>query len=199
MADLDLTNVAAVLAEAARRAELRAAGLPLHTATAPRRPDAAPPTRGITRKLPPAPAATRPASPPEAWAKLGREFVEQIRLFDWIDTEGVASYSELEETFAVPNAGMRSAFSGGGLRRAGLRKGVPDVLLPVPRAGYVGLALELKVEGGKVEPAQAALHERWRRLGWRVSVVVGWLAARDALVEYVAGAVVRLPAVPEPL
>lgn len=189
MADLDLADVAAVAAEAARRAQRRAAGLPLHGdgPVAPP-PPPRPVTRGITRTV----AAERPRTPPEAWAKLGREFVEQIHLFDWIDSEGRARYAELEDTFSVPNAGARSAFAGGGLRRAGLRKGVCDVLHPVAHGGYVGLALELKVEGGKVEPEQAANHARWRARGWRVVVVVGWLAAREALVEYVSGAVTRV-------
>lgn len=204
---LDLTDVAAVAAEAARRIERRKQGLPLHDDTASAATMAedrkschrgrvsgageyTAPTKG-GRGLKTDSGGSGSKAAPEAWAKLGREFVEQVRLFDWIDSEGVARWPELVDTFAVPNAGMRSRFSGGGMRRAGLRRGVADVIHPVPHGGYTGLAVELKVTGGKVEPEQAALHARWRARGWRVVVVVGYEPARDALVEYVSGRVVR--------
>lgn len=184
MGEINWADPQAVLAEAARRAERRAQGLPLHD-------DAGPPVtserevRQRPAKRPRKPSlgpAPRPAAP-EAWAKLGREMVEQIRLFDWVD--GPEAPAGLREAcYAIPNAGMRSRFLGGAMRRSGLRKGSPDLVVDLPSPRYRGLALELKVAGGTIDPAQAAVHAQWRSRGWLVEIAVGWEVARDTILRY---------------
>jgi hypothetical protein len=73
------------------------------------------------------------------------EYHEQCAVFAWAALmEG--QYPELRLLHASLNG---AALAGGGrswaiLERAGAKKGVPDMLLPVARQGYHGLFIELK-------------------------------------------------------
>lgn len=64
---------------------------------------------------------------------------------------GISRESRL---FHVPNGGYRSARTAGRMKAEGVRKGVADFLLLVPRAGYHGLAVEMKRPGGRLRPEQ---------------------------------------------
>ena len=90
----------------------------------------------------------------------------------------------LELMFHVPNEGKRSVYSGAELKRAGLKKGVPDVMLPVARKGYHGLAIELKA--GKNKPTED--QKKWLRglagEGWLCYVCWGYEAAAAVLGDY---------------
>jgi hypothetical protein len=56
----------------------------------------------------------------------------------------------------------------------GVRDGVPDILLPVARAGYTGLAIELKRSiGGRVSPEQQKWLSRLEEQGWQTYVCYG--------------------------
>lgn len=63
--------------------------------------------------------------------------------------------------YAIPNAGRRSLRAAAWMKAEGLRAGVPDVHLPVPRGRYAGLWIEHKSAGGRLTDAQ---HEWIRRL-----------------------------------
>lgn len=90
----------------------------------------------------------------------------------------------LELMFHVPNEGKRSVYTGAELKRAGLKKGVPDVMLPVARKGYNGLAIELKA--GKNKPTEE--QKKWLMglagEGWLCYVCRGYEAAATVLGEY---------------
>ena len=51
--------------------------------------------------------------------------------------------------YHIPNEGKRTVSNGAALKRQGLKKGVPDICLPVPRAKYHGMYIEMKRIGGK--------------------------------------------------
>lgn len=82
------------------------------------------------------------------------EHQSQVMLFTWASWH-VGKHPELKLLFAVPNAGKRSIGAASYLRAEGLRSGVPDIVLPVPRAGYGGLYIEMKTIKGKVSEKQA--------------------------------------------
>ena len=46
------------------------------------------------------------------------------------------AYPDLELLYHVPNGGSRNKAEASKLKRMGVRAGVPDLVLPVPRAGY---------------------------------------------------------------
>ena len=45
----------------------------------------------------------------------------------------------------VPNEGKRSPQQGAKLKRMGMQKGFPDLVVPLPRGNYHGLYIEMKV------------------------------------------------------
>lgn len=71
------------------------------------------------------------------------ESQEQQRLFQWARMES-GRFPELELLYHIPNEGKRSRATGRRMVAEGLKKGVPDICLPVARGGSHGLYIELK-------------------------------------------------------
>ena len=92
------------------------------------------------------------------------ETADQIALFD-LALLLEKQHPELRLMFHVPNEGKRSVYSGAELKRAGLKKGVPDVMLPVARKGYNGLAIEMKA--GKNKPTEEQKKWSYRSVNLR--------------------------------
>jgi hypothetical protein len=114
----------------------------------------------------------------------GDEHAHQVALFQWADNVR-RQHPELRWLHAVPNGGKRSPKTAARLKAEGVRRGVPDVLLDVPRAGYHGLRIELKRPGRySVTPEQREWLAGYVERGYRAEVCVGWIAARDLIVEY---------------
>lgn len=63
-------------------------------------------------------------------------------------------HPELACLYAVPNGGKRSRIVGALLKAEGVRAGVPDLCLPVPRCSFAALYLELKRPGNKPTSSQ---------------------------------------------
>ena len=95
-------------------------------------------------------------------------------------------YPELETNlFHVPNGGKRGKATAGQLKGEGVRKGVLDYYLLVPRGGFHGMALELKrMHGGGLEPEQRDEINRLRANGYHATWARGAQAAFEALVAY---------------
>lgn len=72
--------------------------------------------------------------------------------------------------FAIPNAGKRSFGAARYYAEEGLKSGVPDTLLAVPRCGYHGLFVEFKRAGERLRDSQEVWHVRLRAQGYRVEV-----------------------------
>ena len=66
----------------------------------------------------------------------------------------------------------------------GMRKGVPDLCLPVPMHGYHGLFIEMKAAGGRLSNEQKGWLKALETFGYRAVVCKGWKAARDELEGY---------------
>lgn len=116
------------------------------------------------------------------------EHAHQVALFTWRD-HAVRAMPELRWLFCVPNGGARSPRTAARLKAEGVRRGVPDLALPVPRGGYAGLWIELKRPGRhSVSPEQREWIAGLRDLGHRAEVAVGWLEARDVIVDYLGAA-----------
>ena len=72
---------------------------------------------------------------------LPSEGQEQATLFNWARMmEGM--YPELRLMFHVPNGGGRSKAEAGRFKMEGVKAGVPDIFLPVPRGNYHGIPAE---------------------------------------------------------
>lgn len=114
------------------------------------------------------------------------EHQEQVTLFAWARLEE-SRFPELSLLFAVPNGGARNVVTGQRLKQEGVKRGVPDVWLPVARCGYHGLVIELKAGKGRPTAEQKAWLKALAAQGWLTQVCVGFEAARDVLVRYLDG------------
>jgi hypothetical protein len=66
----------------------------------------------------------------------------------------------------VPNEGKRSASYGVRMKREGLAKGFPDLMVLYPMGGFHGMFIEMKREGEKVRPEQREWISKLRRAGY---------------------------------
>lgn len=112
------------------------------------------------------------------------EAQEQAALFRWAGF-AAAMHPELRLLYHIPNEGKRSAATGARMREGGMRKGVPDICLPVPRGNYAALYIELKRrDGGRVSEDQRAWIDALNRAGNRAVICRGWDEARKAVEDY---------------
>ena len=108
------------------------------------------------------------------------ESEEQQRLFEWANLMS-GRYPELDRLVAIPNGGLRNKPVAVRLKAEGVRRGFPDMILPVARQGYHSLAIELKrIRGGKVSDEQDAWLRFLAAQGWKAFVCFG---ADDAITE----------------
>lgn len=105
-------------------------------------------------------------------------------MFRWA-AYAAGNIPELKLLYHVPNEGQRSRATGGRLRAEGLKRGVPDICLPVARGKFHGLYIELKrVEGGRVSDAQREWIDRLNAQGNLACTCRGWDEARKTILEY---------------
>lgn len=122
--------------------------------------------------------------PRERRPRVEREHVEAVRLMQVVRMHE-HRHPELARLFHVPNGGGRSKATAGKLKAEGVRRGVPDYLWPMrSAAGDVGLAIELKAQGGRLEPEQREWIAHLSGQGWRCVVAYGWEEAWAAICAY---------------
>ena len=115
------------------------------------------------------------------------EYDEQAALIEWADLAS-KKWPELKWLHSINNGAYVSIGVAVKLKKAGTRRGVPDLSLPVARGGYHGLYVEMKhVKGGRVDPDQVACHAFLRDAGYHVVVCKGWEAAKAEILEYLKG------------
>ena len=109
---------------------------------------------------------------------------EQAAVFEWI-TLMRNQFPELDLCFHIPNGGLRSVTEAVRFKRTGVKAGVPDLFLPVPRGGFHGLFIELKRrKGGRVSDEQKAWIEALEKQMYRAVVCNGSEEACDMLYKY---------------
>lgn len=113
------------------------------------------------------------------------EFQHQYTLMKWALSVR-ATYPELRLLFAIPNGGTRDPIEAKNLKRTGLKPGVPDLCLPVPRGKYHGLYIEMKTEEGTTSPEQDWWLEELKRQGYCAGVCHGWDAAKRTIEWYLS-------------
>jgi hypothetical protein len=124
------------------------------------------------------------------------EHQEQSLLFQWAELSK-SRHPELGLLFAIPNfsgrlgkvpplAAIRQAQA---LNREGRKKGVPDVMLPIPRGKYHGLFVEMKrVKGSETSQEQRAWLAALSEQGYRAVRCLGWEQAREEIMAYLEAA-----------
>lgn len=86
------------------------------------------------------------------------EHNHQVALIEWANLN-LGRYPELKWLFAIPNGGLRNKAQAGKLKAEGVKAGVADLCLPVPRRGYNGLWIELKFGDNQLTKDQNEFHK----------------------------------------
>ena len=117
--------------------------------------------------------------------RSNEEHNEQRLLFDWWNVMSKRYNIPRELMFAIPNGGKRNVVTAKLLKDEGVRAGIPDVFLAVPRGCFHGLFIEMKKRnGGVVSDFQKSMIERLNDQGYKVVICHGAEAAVTVIVEY---------------
>lgn len=127
------------------------------------------------------------------------EHSQQLALFCWSALE-TKNYPQLKWLYAVPNGFFASSGQKGKMKAEGLRDGVPDIVLPVPRPQFLdaygpkhGLYIEMKREiyrnrkDGGCSEDQLKWLAYLNEVGYKAVVCYSWEEARDVILEYLNG------------
>ena len=109
---------------------------------------------------------------------------EQAALIEWAYYAS-NNYPELKMLYAIPNGGYRPPRTAAMLQRTGVKPGVPDLCLPVPKGKYGALFIEMKrTHGGAVSAHQEIWLRALSKAGNKAVVCRGWESARDEILSY---------------
>lgn len=115
------------------------------------------------------------------------EALEQMILLAWAMGEESVAYPEASYLYHTPNGEYRDERTVMPLALMGVRKGIPDLHLPVSRGGYLTLYLEMKDTGKSQTPEQVT----WQRIleaeGHAYRIAYRWEQGRDYIIEYLEG------------
>jgi hypothetical protein len=131
---------------------------------------------------------------PQELASSGTEHGHQAALFAAFATPDVrALYPELERLmFAIPNGGSRGSNKREAqLKAEGVKRGVSDIMVAVPRSmidrDYHGLFVEMKTIVGVESDEQKAFGAAVTEQGYAYVVCRGWMQAYATIRAYMDG------------
>lgn len=96
-------------------------------------------------------------------ARMQIEFFRQVPLF----------FPQLPDKllFAVPNGGSRHKIEAVNMKRQGVKAGVADVILQIPKKGFASLCLEFKTKTGRQSKEQREYQRQVEMAGSKYVVV----------------------------
>lgn len=113
------------------------------------------------------------------------EAQHQSAVIKWTQQPSIRhQWPELALLHHIPNGGTRDPVEAKHLKQQGVKNGVPDLSLPVPRGRYHGLYIEMKKEDGSTTSDQEWWGEQLQRLGYAWTVCKGYEAAISVLQWY---------------
>ena len=133
----------------------------------------------------PAKAAKRPTRPVLRLSGPSEHEI-QASLFAWAAI-ACRHYPEVRLLYAIPNAGKRSYRAAAYYKAEGLKSGVPDVCLPVPRGTYGALYIEHKAGRNGTSEVQDWWCRELAAAGNKVVVSRSFAESREAIVAYLSG------------
>lgn len=115
---------------------------------------------------------------------VASEAQEQAAVIDWWrfahKKYGVPEVALLH----IANEGTGSVVRGRSQKKQGVRAGVADLFLSVPRGGRAGLWIEMKRKNGQVRSEQREFLNQMQELGYDCAVCRGAEAAREKIHAY---------------
>ena len=113
------------------------------------------------------------------------EDTEQMAVMDWANWQ-LNIYPELELLHHCPNGGRRNKPEAVKLKQMGVKAGIPDLCLPVPKGEYSGLYIEMKFEKGRLEESQKKMLQLLTNQGHYCAVCYGAEEAINVLEQYLS-------------
>ena len=101
-----------------------------------------------------------------------------------------AAWKHPEETrwmHAIPNGGARNVVVASKMKQEGVKRGVWDVFLPLPRGGYHGLYIEFKFGKGRLTPEQKEFGAYLQDQGYKTGIAYDVDGAMEILENYLKG------------
>lgn len=115
------------------------------------------------------------------------ESQHQITLFKWSMQPSIRQqYPELKYLFHIKNETTAGAAQVAVDRAMGVKKGVPDLFLPVARGAFSGLFIEMKTEKGRASQEQKWWLKEMIDQGYAAEVCHGWKEAKEELLWYLS-------------
>lgn len=96
-------------------------------------------------------------------ADIQSDFFKQVKLF----------FPRIPDKllFAVPNGGSRNKLEAINLKRQGVKPGVSDVILLIPKGGFASLCMEFKTKSGKQSSEQKEFQKQAEMCGSKYVIV----------------------------
>ena len=85
---------------------------------------------------------------------------------------------------AIPNGGLRTKSEASKFKAEGVKSGIPDTFLPLPKGGFAGLYIEFKKAGGSISLEQRYFLNLFNDLGYCCYVVNDLESAVTAFATY---------------
>lgn len=114
------------------------------------------------------------------------EYQEQCLIFEWAEAAS-SKYPELKYMFATLNGVRLPIGLAKKAKKQGNKRGVPDIILPVPTKNHKGLFIELKVGSGRASKEQIEYIKFLSDRGYFADVRFGAKEAIDLIVDYLEG------------
>jgi len=120
---------------------------------------------------------------------------DQAALFRWADMKvEIGEHPELALLKGSLNGVRLTIGQGVKAKKQGMKKGFPDLFLPVPRGGYHGLFIELKIKPYRnhknkmvyptISDEQKWWIEQLARQGYKALICKGFDSAQDFILNY---------------
>ena len=108
----------------------------------------------------------------------------QIYVIQWSQQPTIREkYPELAMLFHIANE-RSDKVQASILKKMGVKKGVPDLCLPVPSGKYHGLFIEMKNDAGRASAEQLWWINHLEANGYAAAVCYGWNRAVEVLEWY---------------
>ena len=112
------------------------------------------------------------------------ETTEQQWVIQWSQQPSVLEqYPELAMLYHIPNE-RADKVQAALLKSMGVKRGVPDLHLPIPSGGYHGLYIEMKALDGKPAKDQLWWADHLKANGYAHAFCYGWQQATEVLKWY---------------
>lgn len=114
------------------------------------------------------------------------ESMQQRALIKWASMQriGIEDYRVSDFLYAIPNAAKRGPRLAAALKAEGLKAGVHDLHLPVPRPNFAGLWVEMKYGKNKMTDEQLGWKCKMELVGHKCVTCYTWEDAKDAIINY---------------